>query len=490
MLTSCKTKDIIFDHEQTQFEAIPNAILIELIAPVGTAVDDEIYIFGDFNAFDEKTVIGQIAWQMEKAENSDKKWGIYLFPADFQNGKTLADGFSFASKKSGGERDIKGNIVVHKLDASLGSANNVWAERWEAYFSDSEETIQHNGPVIYVQDESGFEKLTLYMYGDVNDLNGGWPGMSVTGTETVDNIDFLYFDLGEGNEGLSETLIFSDNGSGQLPDFGPVTLSSEPLFLHISEDGKVEKLNMDDIVGHDGAAVFVLDGMEWGMNTTLYMWGDVNDLNGGWPGMSVTGTQAFGEYNYLYFDLGAANEGLKEHLIFSNGGKNQLKDFDDYVIGEDLYLYISAEGPVVINDPENLGDVEWFDPNAKPKEPATLDIWFYDATEKLHIVPDIEGNDSIVPLNLYAWGNSEAFGAWPGTSFETMEEITVLGLKLSHTQITGFVGDEYHLIINNNNGKQLADYSIDAPETANEYYLKIDDTKVSELSVTAKIAKQ
>ena len=75
-LISCQQKDLVFDHEKTQFEPISNAVLIELIAPVGTAVDDEIYIFGAFNGLDETTAPGAIQYQMEKAPDTDNKWGI------------------------------------------------------------------------------------------------------------------------------------------------------------------------------------------------------------------------------------------------------------------------------------------------------------------------------------------------------------------------------------------------------------------------------
>ena len=482
----CQPRDLVFDHEKTQFEPMPNAILVELIVPVGTAVDDEIYIFGAFNALDETTAISALEYQMEKAPGVDNKWGIYLFEKDFKDGKTLADGFSFVSKKAGGERDIKGNPVVHTLSAKPGSANNVWADRWAAYFSGEGDKIIHNGPVVYVQDESGFGKLTLYMYGDVNDLNGAWPGMTVTGTENVKGIDFVYFDMGEGNAGLSETLIFSDNGADQLSDYGPVTFSDEPLYLHILADGTIEKLNMDGKVGHDGPAVFVLDGKDWGMNTTLYMWGDVNDLNGGWPGMAVTGTQTFGNYTYLYFDLGEANKGLKESLILSNNGATQLPDYPGndelWTIEQDLYLYMGADGPVVIADPENPGDVVWFDPKAAPKEEAVIDLYFYNATDSLMISQD----STVLPLYTYVWGNSEAFGAWPGKALDSMDSTSILNLPLLHTQITGFVGDAFHLIINNNNGKQLPDYDINATEITNEYYLKITDDGVTELSIVPK----
>ena len=492
-LISCQPKELEFEHEAIQFEPMANAILIELIAPVGTAVDDEIYIFGAFNGLDENTAVGAIEWQMEKAPASDKKWGIYLFPSDFKEGKTLADGFSFVSKKAGGERDIKGKPVTHTLTASVGSVNNVWADRWAAYFSGDDKII-HNGPVVYVLDESGFGKLTLYMYGDVNNLNGGWPGMSITGYETVNGVELAYFDMGEGNEGLNETLIFSDNGSDQLGDFGPVTFGSEPLYLHITAEGKVEELNMDGVVGHDGPVVYVLDGKDWGMNTTLYMWGDVNDLNGGWPGMTVTGTQTFGDYTYLYFDLGETNKGLKESLILSNNGATQLPDYPGndelWTIDQDLYLYMGADGVVLIDDPENPGDVVWFDPQAKPKEEATIDLYFYNAADSLIINPDSTATDSILPLYIYSWGSSEVFGAWPGMALASMDSISILGMPLLHTQISGFVGDAFHLIINNNNGKQLPDYDINASEAANEFYLKITDEGLTELSVAPKLGRK
>lgn len=493
-LISCQQKDLVFDHEKTQFEPISNAVLIELIAPVGTAVDDEIYIFGAFNGLDETTAPGAIQYQMEKAHDTDNKWGIYLFEHDFKNGKTLADGFSFVSKKAGGERDIKGKPVVHTLDAKFGSAYNVWADRWAAYFSGDGDQIAHNGPVVYVQNESGFGKLTLYMYGDVNDLNGAWPGMNITGTENVKGIDFVYFDMGEESFGLSETLIFSDNGADQLKDYGPVTFSDEPVYLHILADGTIEKIDMDGKVGHDGPAVFVLDGKDWGMNATLYMWGDVNDLNGGWPGMTVTGTQTFGDYTYLYFDLGETNKGLKESLILSNNGATQLPDYPGndelWTIDQDLYLYMGADGVVLIDDPENPGDVVWFDPQAKPKEEATIDLYFYNAADSLIINPDSTATDSILPLYIYSWGSSEVFGAWPGMALASMDSISILGMPLLHTQISGFVGDAFHLIINNNNGKQLPDYDINASEAANEFYLKITDEGLTELSVAPKLGRK
>lgn len=489
----CKNENVVFDHEQPQFETRANAILIEFIAPTGTAVDEEIYIFGAFNGEDEKSVIGNVEWQLEKAANSDKKWGIYLFPDEFAEGKTLADGFAFASNKSGGERDMKGTAVVHTLDAQTGVRYNIWSERWAKFFDGGGDEIKHNGYAIFVFDESGFADLSLYLYGDIDDLNGSWPGMKPTGKQTINDIEFTYFDMGEVNSGRSETLIFSDNGSKQLADYGPVVFN-EDIYLHIKEDGTIEKMKVS--AEHDGPVVYVLDGIGWGMATTLYMWGDINDLNGGWPGMSPTGTEAHGDYTYMYYDLGANNEGRKESLIFSNNGKNQLGDYPGsdqlYTLSGVIYLYITTAGVTVIEDPENPGEVTWFDPKPVVKEEAVVDLYLYDSiqTIKVKVVDPETNEESDAPLYIYSWGTSEIFGGWPGQSFEDIETITVLGLTLYHIRISCYVGDAYHLIVNNGKGKQLPDYDVEVTDKTDERYLKMRDSGIVPLEVIPKIRRR
>lgn len=485
ILVGCQSDPVEFDHEQPQFEIRANAILLELIAPTGTTADDEIYIFGAFNGLNDTTAVGQLEWKLEKAQHSDSKWGIYLQPEDFVNGKTLKDGFSFVSVKEGAECDVQGKPMLHQLDVTVGTRTNVWSNRWASYFSNAEETIKHDGMVIYVLDESGFADLSLYMYGEINDLNGAWPGMKPTGKETINGVEYTYFDTGEDNKGLSETLIFSDNGTNQLADYGPVLLE-ENIYLHIHADGTIEAISASSTVEHDGAVVYVLDGMNWGMNTTLYMWGDVNDLNGGWPGMKVGGTATIGEYTYIYFDMGEANTGLNENLIFSNNGASQLDDYA-YTIGEDIYLYIGDGAVSEIADPENPGDVVWYDPQAKPKEEAIVELYLYDATDTLSHGVDSLGNPVEYTLGIFAWGSQEVFGDWPGMPLNTMDTIEILGLPLLHTTINCYVNDALNLIVNNGNGTQLSDYNIVATDSINEYYLKIADTGVTPLQVAAQI---
>ncbi len=91
----------------------------------------------------------------------------------------------------------------------------------------------------------------------------------------------------------------------------------------------------------------------------------------------------------------------------------------------------------------------------------------------------VENNTSWDAVGLYAWGDSELFGAWPGQA--PIDEVEIDGVKhLVFGLDTD--GGSFNLIFNNwNNGKQLADFNI----TANrDYAFVIDDDKVVEKTIT------
>ena len=446
LLTGCKSNDdITFDHERQQFETRADRILLEFIAPFGTTANEEVYIIGPFNgntltADEEGKYADPVlddAFKLTKAPKSDVKWGIYLDPATFQNGKSLADGFRFYSKAQGNEALLGATAVyaVHNDNPGVGTFTNVWGQRWEAYYWSGGEKPEpdHNGVRVYVDNQTGWDALTLYMWGDVNDLNGGWPGMQPSGQWEKDGVKWTYFDLGEENMGLNENLIFNNNGGGsQLPDFN-LTLDHD-VYLRLTADA-VEEIELEPSVKHDGYAVFVYDETGWDA-LNLYMWGDTNNLNGDWPGMEVTGEQTINGVTYKYFDMGEANTGLAENLIFNNAGASQLADFA-YTIDHDVYLHITTAGVTEI-DPANFqpgGDTPTPDPDPQP------------AAEKVIIA--VKNTIGYEDPHLYVWGDSEACGGWPGAA---PVKTTDNGWCLFELPSQG----TFNLILNNNgNGLQL-----------------------------------
>lgn len=88
----------------------------------------------------------------------------------------------------------------------------------------------------------------------------------------------------------------------------------------------------------------------------------------------------------------------------------------------------------------------------------------------------VDNQTSWDAIGLYAWGDSELFGTWPGQA--PIDEAEYDGVKYT---IFGLDSDggNFSLIFNNwNNGKQLPDFNI----TANrDYWFRIDDNKVTEI---------
>ncbi len=452
LMTGCKSNDdIVFDHERQQFETRADRILLEFIAPFGTTPNEEIYILGAFNG--EEEAIGKEEYKLMAAPTSTAKWGIYLDPATFVSGKSLADGFYFYSVSQGKELDLNGELAHHTDNPGVGTFTNIWGQHWESYYWEGGESPEpeHDGFCVYVDDQTGWDALTLYMWGDVNDLNGGWPGMEVTGTWKHDGVTWKYFDFGEENAGLNENLIFNNAGGGsQLKDFN-FTIDRN-IYLRITADG-VEEISPEPAVKHDGYAVFVYDETGWEA-LNLYMWGDENNLNGEWPGMEVTGEQTVNGVTYKYFDMGEGNTGLGENLIFSNAGSSQLADFA-YTIDHDVYLHITTSGVTEI-DPATFqpGDTPGPDPEPEP------------TVEKVIIA--VKNSVGYADPHLYVYGDGEACGGWPGAA---PVKTTDNGWCLFELPANG----NFNLILNDNGSPQ-----VDGPavSTAGSHFFDVNEAWV------------
>ncbi|MCR5712830.1 MAG: starch-binding protein [Prevotella sp.] len=433
LMTGCKSNDdIVFDHERQQFETRADRILLEFIAPFGTTPNEEIYILGAFNG--EEEAIGKEEYKLMAAPTSTAKWGVYLDPSTFVSGKSLADGFYFYSVSQGKELDLNGELAHHTDNPGVGTFTNIWGQHWESYYWEGGESPEpeHDGFCVYVDDQTGWDALTLYMWGDVNDLNGGWPGMEVTGTWKHDGVTWKYFDFGEENAGLNENLIFNNAGGGsQLKDFN-FTIDRN-IYLRITADG-VEEISPEPAVKHDGYALFVLNESSQ-TELALYAWGDAEAF-GGWPGMAPTGTQTINGNEYIYFDMGEANTGLNLNLIPNNNNNGVQWEGGDlnFTIDHDIYIRIFDGGYEIIDkDYQGGGDT----PTPTP-EPID---------EKVFLA--VKNTIGYADPHLYVWGDSEACGGWPGAA---PVKVTDNGWYLFELP----AGGNFNPILNDNgNGSQI-----------------------------------
>lgn len=458
-LQSCDEEEIVFESDLPRFELRDDRILVEVLVPSNTPIGDEMYIVGAINGGDANAVKGNPLWQLEKAADYDYKYGIYLDPTTFAEGTSLADGYYFYSATQREERTLKGDSVMHYDNAGVGSRININAERWASYFASGEE-ITHDGYVIYVIDNSGYDALALYAWGDA-EIFGAWPGILPTGTEVVDGTEYKYFDTGEANAGLGVSLIFNNNNGGsQLNDFA-VTLDRD-YYLELTPDGVVE-IDQSAMVEHDGYAIFIEDLTGWDA-LNLYVWGDgVNDLFGAWPGMASTGEVTINGVNYKYFDTGEANAGVFVNVIMNNGDGGKQFNLAGITLDRDYYYTITADGGEEIEDPNSYtgGGITEPEPEPEPEPAEAYTIY----------VEDLTGWDAI---NMYSWGDvNDIFGAWPGMAPTGTTEID--GVTYTYWEIEGS-GESQNLIFNNG--------TVQAPDFAatlnRDYYLTVTATSVTE----------
>ncbi len=604
---ACAPKEEIkFAHEEQAFDTRSDRILVEAILPQATAADDEVYIIGDFNGGID--AVGNSAYRLTRSVAIPAKWGVYVDPSAFQGGKTLADGFTFYNVQQGLERGPKNEDITHKLTISVGEWANVYADKWAKYFEPPVDPSgpslpEHDGVRVYVINESGWgSSLTLYQWGDVNNLGGGWPGMAISGTVTIAGQSYDYFEYGDEVYGLSQNLIFSNNGDSQLADYAlKFEDGVQDYFLHVTPDGVAEAPNPAEggssdprskmtetspwsIIGSIASTgnswnadeAMVTDGTwhaclglaigagdefkfrkdaDWGTNfggdfsalgeafavkqdganikgledgtydlflnpetavviivnagdpvtlptdggdtpeppveqpkdpvtvyvqdlsgweaVNLYMWGDKNvagnDLCGAWPGMApAEKTVKIGTVNYKVFTVEDAL-GRSENLIF-NGEGGQTADIPLVLESETFIKLEVVDGTLTgtVIDPRN---------------------------------PDIKilvnNKTDWEAIALYAYGDAEAFGGWPGATPVGFEEVkgvkyTVFGLPAE------MAGKTLNLIFNNNGGgKQLADFAITVPEeeiflniNANYYVDNVEGNPRGEASTIYVVNKQ
>ena len=468
LAASCaKTEPVDFAHEQQAFKTLSDKILLEVIMPQASASTDEIYIVGAFNG--GEAAIGNASYLMTHSETITSKWGIYLDPAQFQGGKTLADGFTFYNVEQGYERSSRNEAVSHTLTIGAGQWANVYADKWEKYFlpvdPDEGKIVlpEHDGVRIYIIDQTGWDAIALYQWGDVNNLGGEWPGAPVSGTWTANGQEYKYFEYSDEIFGLSQNLIFNNNnGCTQLADYN-VTFAEgvQDYFFLVTADGVSEAPNPAEggavvIPDHDGVRVWVDDQTGWD-EIALYQWGDVNNFGGDWPGAQVAGSETLAGIEYKYFEYGDDIFGLAQNLIFNNnGGGTQLADynitFEEGV--KDYFFQVTADGATLLDGPGGGGGSVDPGPGPEPQpEQPKEDVVVF--------VQDLSGWDE---LALYTWGDKnvageDLCGGWPGIAPAGTQKVGTVVYKVF--ELKDALGRSENLIFNNNGaGSQTGDLAL------------------------------
>ena len=437
---SCLNREeLSFRHEEQAFQTQPDKILVEVIMPQASATTDDIYIIGAFNGGEES--IGDPVYRMVHSETITSKWGIYVDPSMYVGGKTLADGFTFYSVQQGYERSSKNEPVVHKLTIGPGEWANVYADKWEKYFQpvdpDEGKVIlpEHDGTYrVYVKNTVGWDAINLYMYGDVNNLGGDWPGIAAGGQETFAGITYTYFDFSiDEAMGKTEHLIFNDGNGTQIASAAEpvITYGDEvDLFFDLVSTDEVNVLPNPASGGgivlpeHDGTyRVYAKNTVGWDA-INLYMYGDVNNLGGDWPGIAAGGEETIDGVTYTYFDFSIDEAmGKTEHLIFNDGNGTQIASAAEPVItyGDEVDFFfeiVSTDEVNALPNPAGGGTP------TPPAPPAPV----YDGP-KIYIQDNTTWGGNLFAHYWIDGANTE----WPGQQFEETETVEGVEFKVIST---------------------------------------------------------
>lgn len=100
----------------------------------------------------------------------------------------------------------------------------------------------HEGYRIYAVDNTGWSSIALYMYGTVNDLGGAWPGIKQSGSTTIKNQKYVYFDIDQSKAfGCTERLIFNNMSGAQIKNEPSVTFRDKAdYFFKVTSTGATE----------------------------------------------------------------------------------------------------------------------------------------------------------------------------------------------------------------------------------------------------------
>lgn len=180
-------------------------------------------------------------------------------------------------------------------------------------------------PKMFIKSDLGWSDYCMYVWAGGGDVEAGWPGEHYTSVITINGEDWYEFDMPRAySKTASTNWILNNNNNGSQIDLMQGFAFDHDTFVRIAADGSYSTSSGPIVNGENQFTVYAsIDDSGWS-SLSFYVWGDLGELCGGWPGMSASGPFSINGTNYYYHTFTA---NVPVNVIPNNsGGGSQCPD--------------------------------------------------------------------------------------------------------------------------------------------------------------------
>lgn len=198
-----------------------------------------------------------------------------------------------------------------------------------------------NAPKLYVEDDSDYSKLYLYLFDSSGD--NSWPGEELSATETINGVKYKVYTVPENKFGKTYTYIFNNGNDAQVEENKKITFNGNNYIWLTNK--YTETLDKNNTGKQDKLTLYIEDSRGWNQ-LHYYVWN--GSSNNSWPGVAVDMTKKTKIENktFYYVELGAHSW---DNIIITNGKKVDTWQTGDLVIkskSEDIFVSNGDSGHI------------------------------------------------------------------------------------------------------------------------------------------------
>ncbi len=180
-------------------------------------------------------------------------------------------------------------------------------------------------PKMYVLSNLGWSDYSMYVWAGGADVEAGWPGVHYSSVVNINGEQWMVFEMSRAySKTASTNWIINNNNNGSQVDIMQGYTFDHDTFVRIAADGSYTVSNGPILNDENQFTVYAnIDESGWS-SISFYVWGDLGELCGGWPGAAASGPFTINGVNYYYHTFTA---NVPVNVIPNNSGAgNQSPD--------------------------------------------------------------------------------------------------------------------------------------------------------------------